>query len=54
MTTTNFELPGAEAVLECLNALSGDGEIAKGARRGASVMLFDVVARGLAADRRRA
>ena len=39
------------ALGDLLDNLSGSGEIAKGARRGASVMLIPVVERGLAAIR---
>lgn len=39
------------AILVMLNALSGDGEIAAAARRGASVALVNVLERGLEAIR---
>ena len=38
-------------LLGLLNVLSGDGEIAAAARRGASIALVDVVMRGLEAIR---
>ncbi len=40
-----------EALLTLLDALSGDGEIAKGARRGASALLVNIIERGIAAIR---
>lgn len=45
------------ALVFLLDAISGDGEIAKGARRGASVLLVNVIERGIQAiraDRRKA
>ncbi len=39
------------ALGELLDALSGDGDIAKGARRGASAILVNVIERGIEAIR---
>lgn len=39
------------AVIKMLDSLSGDGRIAKQARRGAAVALVNVIERGLAAIR---
>ncbi len=51
IATSENQGEACQAIGELLDALSGDGEIANGARRGAAVVLVNVLERGLAAIR---
>jgi protein gp37 len=55
ISAPNYEAAGADAALECLdaisNSLSGCDEVSKGARRGAATILANALERGLKAIR---